>query len=119
MTVSEKVCTKCKLLKPVDAFGPNAAARSGLKSWCKSCNAAAGRERYAKDPQMVMQINRKWAIKNPEQVRSIQARYDTRHPERHIQPSREAKSRWARANPDKVAEKTRRRRARKNAEYDH
>lgn len=37
---TRKRCARCDLLKATDRFGPDKANRSGLKSYCRECEAA-------------------------------------------------------------------------------
>lgn len=46
----EKTCRRCALVKPAADFIPNARMRSGLSSYCRSCNAEKGREWKAANP---------------------------------------------------------------------
>lgn len=41
--MSEKACTKCKLIKPFTHFNKCAAVKSGLKSSCKLCQSKEGK----------------------------------------------------------------------------
>jgi hypothetical protein len=44
-----KFCAKCERRLPLEAFGRNAATRSGLSSWCRGChNDATRRSRQAR-----------------------------------------------------------------------
>ncbi len=42
-----KQCTKCKEVKPVGEFGTEKRHRSGLQSWCRSCDAQNTRVYYS------------------------------------------------------------------------
>jgi hypothetical protein len=49
-----KICTKCKLEKPVESFGKSGDKRikdPGLKSWCKKCNNEYQKAIYANNPK--------------------------------------------------------------------
>jgi hypothetical protein len=47
VAVAEKECSKCKELKPRDAFSTNRRTKCGLASWCKECVAGKMAERRA------------------------------------------------------------------------
>lgn len=50
-TTPQKLCLRCKIVKPVDQFSPNRSVKSGLASWCRSCHREYGRAlRYDADP---------------------------------------------------------------------
>lgn len=44
--VTEKVCSRCKILKPAEDFSPRPDKRIGIKPSCKECVRKAERERY-------------------------------------------------------------------------
>lgn len=46
-----KTCTKCEAEKPLGEFGPDKRGKFGRKSWCRECDAADTRHRYATDPE--------------------------------------------------------------------
>ena len=45
-----KKCPKCQIVKPLDSFYPNKAAKDGLSSWCGVCSNRKKRERQKADP---------------------------------------------------------------------
>ncbi len=45
LPLSEKPCSMCRGLKPIEDYGPDKANRDGRKSYCRSCNAEYHRER--------------------------------------------------------------------------
>lgn len=53
-----KKCSKCKEVKPLDAFWKNKRLSSGLMSCCKDCKRAEKAARKAKDPERFAQLNR-------------------------------------------------------------
>jgi len=44
-----RACTKCRELKPLDAFPPVRRGEPKLQTWCRECFAAYGREYYRKN----------------------------------------------------------------------
>lgn len=44
----QKQCSKCGMVKPLDAFCKNKQAKDGLSYWCMECQAKAARERNAR-----------------------------------------------------------------------
>lgn len=44
-----KQCTQCKETKPFSEFSINKQLKSGLRSYCKTCQTRYDKERYAKD----------------------------------------------------------------------
>lgn len=45
-----KICSKCKLLKTLNEFRLNK-SNSNYYSWCKGCESAYARDKYANDPK--------------------------------------------------------------------
>lgn len=45
--LTQKVCSKCKLLKLAIEFGPNAGKSDKLQTYCKECRRPWGRQRYS------------------------------------------------------------------------
>lgn len=46
--ISEKTCSKCKLVKPADCFSKNKRTKTGLASHCKDCCKIAAKIQRAK-----------------------------------------------------------------------
>lgn len=68
---SEKVCTKCGNLKPIDAFGARKRGKFGRNSNCITCmNSRALKWRNA-DPDRSRQIWHRWKAKDPDRVRAL------------------------------------------------
>lgn len=49
--LSTKICTGCKILKNISAFGKNKTAFDGLNTWCKDCHKAYRKRVKDKDPE--------------------------------------------------------------------
>ncbi len=64
-----KRCTKCSEKKPLDQFSLLRTVKSGRRSRCKSCEAAAGRVYYAKNAEKCRTAYRDKYAKNPEHFR--------------------------------------------------
>jgi hypothetical protein len=67
-----KTCKKCNSNKPSSEFGKRKAMRDGLKSWCKSCECKAAKERRLCHPERTKLIDKKSRDKaraeNPEKA---------------------------------------------------
>lgn len=46
-----KVCNRCELPKPLEAFGVRTASRDGRNTVCKPCNVARVRESERRHPE--------------------------------------------------------------------
>lgn len=63
-----KVCTKCKVAKPLTEYNRHSQTPSGLQPACKACNKIACAKYYAGNKEKVMASNAKWVAKNKEKV---------------------------------------------------
>jgi 5-methylcytosine-specific restriction endonuclease McrA len=43
--MSDKTCTRCKVVKTTSDFNRSSVTRDGLHAWCRSCVSAHGREK--------------------------------------------------------------------------
>ena len=57
-----KVCTKCKVEKPLDSFGSNRRTKDGLQHYCKECRSALKKKGYCPDKEADQQLKRKYGI---------------------------------------------------------
>lgn len=95
-----KVCTKCKVEKPLDAFHKNKSAKDGLTFNCKECARKKARLHYAKrNPQERLEIKRAWQETNREHVNSYNASWRKRNPEGHAAQQAERRARKNQATP--------------------
>ena len=76
-----KVCSKCGVLKPLSDFYESPGMRDGHRNDCKTCNLAAKKARYDRDPSIAIRRVQEWQRNNPERLRAWQAEYRNR-PER-------------------------------------
>lgn len=77
VVLTEKLCTLCKLTKPLDAFNKSANSATGRHSWCRECHRQVARDRWA-DPQTRAHMQeglRAWREANPEARRLITLRH--------------------------------------------
>lgn len=93
-----KVCSKCKIQKPVEAFGKNKSRSDGLYHYCKTCSTAATAGYRARNPEKSRLTAAAYREKNPEKARAAQAAWREAHPERQ----RASSTAWREANADKV-----------------
>jgi hypothetical protein len=47
-----KICTQCRILKPLDQFGRKAKSRDGRRSECSACNATRTRRAYVRSSKV-------------------------------------------------------------------
>lgn len=82
--MTEKLCTKCKIIKPVSCFGVKKQVRSGLRGECKPCQYA---------------YNKKYREAHPEKVRGAVKRAVDKF--RKNPANKDKLSKWRRENPER------------------
>jgi hypothetical protein len=120
-----KVCSKCKVEKPLDDFYTDKTHKDGYSSRCKKCRCEWVKQKRQSDPDYVQRINkrskkwresnperhlnntREWYQKNPEYKKNYNRQYYQENQERCKAQARK----WAKDNPDKCLERNRRRKA--------
>jgi hypothetical protein len=78
-TVKAK-CKKCSETKSITEFGQT---RGKLKSSCKLCDSVYRKAHYLANRDHTLAVNKKWANKNPDNVRERSARWYRENTERH------------------------------------
>lgn len=56
--MTEKACTQCSIVKPLDDFPPNRFHSDGRQSYCRECNRSARREAHRADPSRDRRYNK-------------------------------------------------------------
>lgn len=73
-----KVCRKCLIDKPVEAFGKNTQGRCGVRAVCNDCRRLASRANYSANRESIRAKNRDWyrwsAVTRPTPNRPSRAR---------------------------------------------
>lgn len=91
--VCGKICSECKIDKPLTDFSPNKNGLYGKQSKCRSCHTkkydnSDNRKKYKKE----------WQIKNKDIANEATKRWRNRNPDK----AKSSKRIWAKNNPDKV-----------------
>jgi len=76
-----KACSKCKEVKPSDAFSPDKRATTRLQSQCRDCISACRNARRAADPDAARKRERDHYRENSERVLARNAEWREKHPE--------------------------------------
>lgn len=116
-----KVCTKCKIEKPIGDFY-KLSNRPSHSSSCKSCQCADTLRRQKANPEKQREKAKRWRENNPERYRDVWTKYRAQNEEvmrvrclewRHAnrEYANEATRRWAKANPELTAAQAAKRRA--------
>jgi hypothetical protein len=79
VSVAEKRCTNCSLVKLAGDFSRNRANRDGLFSWCKECWQEHDRAYYAANAEKCREKSRTWRVKNPEKAKATYDQYWRSH----------------------------------------
>jgi hypothetical protein len=57
-----KVCSKCKVEKPLEEFHKHKATKDGRQSYCKKCSSLRGKEAYNSEEMAEYHLNRRYGI---------------------------------------------------------
>ncbi len=102
-----KLCTVCKIEKPVDDFYKRTASKDGLSPICKNCRKVYRKNYYAANREASKLKTKEWTRANPDKARKAVTSWVEDNRER----SREIKRAWDKRNPQIRIEATRRRQA--------
>jgi len=115
VVVTEKACSRCGAVKPIDDFPVESYSVDGRKAHCKECHARDQRERYARNPEKYKAYEhrrykirrqeaigraRRWYRENTERRREWHREYYLKNSDRIKGASRE----WYENNQDRVHE---------------
>lgn len=116
-----KVCTGCKILKPLSEYYQDRAAglKDGRKSRCKDCCRAYSRARYyivpPPDPERKRKILRAFRERNPGKDREYGRKWRQKDPDRALELARARGEKWRRTKPERKIASQMRRRVRERA----
>lgn len=74
-----KICTKCKLEKPLSSFGKLKKTKDGLNTNCKDCKQTYFKEHYKNNEARRIAL-KQTAIKNKERLQKYRLQYYHTHP---------------------------------------
>jgi hypothetical protein len=81
MHAHEKLCKKCGVVKPIDAFYRATGTRDGRRGECIECSQVLRRAHYEENRERYIQRAKDWQLANPERTRETR-RLRNAHPER-------------------------------------
>ena len=64
-------CSRCNKTFPEDNFYPSRTRKSGHDCYCKKCNCKYGRKYYVKNIYHVLEVSRKWRLKNKLRIKHM------------------------------------------------
>jgi hypothetical protein len=73
--MTEKRCSKCGVVQPLENFYMEKTAKDGYRNDCKACFAERARERYLLKADEIKARVKKWQEENPERHAENQARW--------------------------------------------
>lgn len=50
----DKLCPKCKQVRPITEFSKDSQQRSGLASWCKACQSVKAKNWWSKNREIIL-----------------------------------------------------------------
>lgn len=73
--MANKLCSRCKVRKPLADFSPDRRAPSGRQPACKACHAARAKELRMRDPEGHRKRQREYYAEHRERIREKAAEY--------------------------------------------
>jgi 5-methylcytosine-specific restriction endonuclease McrA/endogenous inhibitor of DNA gyrase (YacG/DUF329 family) len=124
-----KQCQRCKRTLSLTAFHQDRSSPGGRASRCRECVATKAQARYAGSEgfrQRKAEQSRAWVARNPAEARRVKRRYYEENRERLLAEmamayradpdiKKRSVAKWAKANPDRILEYQRHRRAKKKS----
>ena len=83
-----KICTKCKIEKPVNEYDKRKRNKSGIKASCKSCNKVLRNKWQKENKEKLKKKRKEWRDKNPEKMKKSNKKYRDENSEK-IKETRE------------------------------
>lgn len=122
-----KICSKCKIAKPILEFGKYSASKDGLRHNCKECRNFKEAEYRASNWEDIYKRKKESRDRNIDSSRASARKYYYKTREKYLEEHREKYSsdeefraikrlrnkKWRKENPEKNARKTMRRYAKK------
>lgn len=67
--MKDKICTNCKISKPISEFYKQKIGKDGLRSECKLCHKSKNKEYHSLNKDKYRENSRKWSSNNKDAVR--------------------------------------------------
>lgn len=104
MILTQKKCSKCGEVKPLEEFNKHSRSADGVQAHCRECMKEANRKWYAANFEKKRIYIQEWQKANPEKMRARQRKYWAAN----VEVCRERGRKWREANPEKQRELSRR-----------
>lgn len=86
ITVDEKVCARCNVLKKSSEFRKTRYTKDTLQTWCKDCQNEYHRDQFANNPdfrEKRIEKDKIWAANNPEKRQETQRKSSKKYAQAH------------------------------------
>lgn len=93
-----KLCSRCNIEKPFEAFNKNSRAKDGCQTACRECFAAYNAARYIAKADEIKARTAEWAKANPQRKRQRNAEWQKANPAKH----RAMSAKWYADNQEKA-----------------
>ena len=101
-SITEKICTKCKKIKPLNEFRKR---KKGLRSECKECEREYARVQSKiyrnKNREILIYKRKEYYQKNKEKILASHKKYKENRSQELIDREKESKRKWRKNNRDK------------------
>jgi hypothetical protein len=94
--MTEKICKKCNITKPITQFNINKQIKDGFTNYCKICIATLNQQYYDKNKKKIIKHNAQYAKNNIDSIRQYKRQWNSNNQER----LQELKKVWYKNNPD-------------------
>lgn len=94
----EKVCTRCKVSKPLEMFSVDKSSKSGYQFWCKVC-----RSEYKRNSPRTKEYAREYRKQHPGVYGRSNKKYRQEHPEKSMLRDKIYRERAREERPDELA----------------
>ena len=106
-----KKCSKCDSVKPLTDFAKDKRSKDGHTSTCKECKKQYNKKYRKENLEQIKESQKQYYKENCESRKEYQKQYSKEHRE----SQNESGKKWRKKNPEKVALKDQRRRAREKS----
>lgn len=76
-----KICSRCKIGKPISEFYKDKRRKNGLHSECKQCDKIYSKQWISKNPEKRKNILKRYKINHPDKVKASAKKWQQSHPE--------------------------------------
>jgi len=93
ITNTQKVCSKCKVEKPLEQFRKCKSNRDGFMNFCRECHSLDSKEKYAKNKELRLAQIDTWQQENPHKIDKYNSKYRAKQKKEKRKLKQELKNR--------------------------